>query len=128
MNATATTNLAQAMPTLEQVTSMFLKVATEKLQALESIRKKDAEWQDVDVNVDMAIELVSERVLAMSEKMFPSADAFASEWYKISSVVNLSTVSFSRPSSWYGRALQDAVEFFRQVPDILEYAGVRGSN
>lgn len=124
MNATATTNLAQAMPTLEQAASMFLGVAAKKLQSLENIRKKDTEWLDADVNVDMAIELVSERVLAMSEKMFPSADAFASEWYKISSVVNLSMTSFSRPSSWYGRTLQDAAQFFQQVPDILHYAAV----
>lgn len=124
MNVTATTNAAQARPTLDQVATMFLAVAAKKLESLESIRNKDTDWLDADVSVDMAIELVSERVQAMSGTMFPSADAFAGEWYKISSVVNLSMASFSRPSSWYGRTLQDAAQFFQQVPDILHYAEV----
>lgn len=124
MNVTATTNAAQAMPSLDQATSMFLRVAVEKLQYLERIREKDEEWIDKDVDVDMAIILVLERILAMSEKKAPSANDFASEWYRISSVVNLSRASFSRPASWYGLALQDVANFFRQVPEILELAKV----
>ena len=120
MNVTATTNAAQAMPSLDQAVSMFLHVAASKLQYLE----KDEEWLDKDVNVDMAIELVSERIQAMTEKKAPTARDFSSEWYKISSVVNLSMASFSRPASWYGLALQDVVNFFKQVPEILELAKV----
>lgn len=124
MNVTATTNAAQGMPSSDRLAALFLRVAADKLQALMSIREKDEEWLEKDVDVDLALELAFDRVVIMSEKAFANADAFTADWYKISSVVSLSLDSFSRPSSWYGRGLRDAAEFFRQAPEILDYAVV----
>lgn len=67
------------MPSGDQLVALFLKFAADKLQTLGSIREKDEEWLEKDVDVDLVLELAFDRVVVMSEKAFANADAFTAD-------------------------------------------------
>ena len=127
MNHTATEENTQAsseaaLPTFKQLAKMFLVRANRELRFLQDVRKRDGEWLEKDVSVDLAVGLVYERVQKMMDAELPDAESFAHSWFQASAVVELGVSTFSRPGSCYGRILQGIAEFFKQAPEMLEYA------
>ncbi|MBB6579585.1 hypothetical protein HNP33_003699 [Comamonas odontotermitis] len=122
MNDTAGTNLGQGMPKSGQLAEMFLTIAADKLKSLQSIRENDEQWTEADVNVDFAIDLAVDHIRAMTSRGFNDSGVFVVDWYKAAAAVELSLSAFSRPSCWYGRSLKVTAEFFRQAPELFDYA------
>lgn len=127
MNNTANQKSTQApcavtLPSFGQLATMFMERAVNELGLLQDIRKRDSEWVDQDADVDQMLDLTFDRVLAMRAGELPSAEDFTHAWFRLSAVVNSGSKLFSRPTSWYGRSLSGVAEFFRQAPEMLEYA------
>ncbi|WP_126312903.1 hypothetical protein [Delftia acidovorans] len=129
MNATAKRR-ARANPAasaenneaLQQMVRLSITRAENELRRLVAARCDDAEWNDVDVNVDLAMELALSHVRRMKGVTFDGYSAFQEQWFLASAAVSLGRQTFSRPASFYGRMLAGVEAMFEQAVEFVEYA------
>lgn len=96
--------------------------AEDELRRLVATRCDDAEWSDVDVNVDLAMELALSHVRRMKGVTFDGHSEFQEQWFLAAAAVSLGRQTFSRPASFYGRMLAGVEAMFEQAVEFVEYA------
>lgn len=116
----ATQTPVLAGPTVAQIMVLLLDKAIHELTGLEKHRVSDADWDEIDIDVDNTVSLALEACQRLTGTIDP--DHFVSRWFFIASSLNLAEKCFSRPGSVYARFLAGAVRFFILAPEILDFA------
>lgn len=118
---------AEILPTAAQLIHLAIQMAENNITRLIDIRNNDDEWDDADVDVDMATELALEKVLSLKGKKFTEINDFLSKWYMAQSAMNLAKKAFSRENCWYSRILANSTELFDQMAHAIEFADARAT-
>jgi len=93
------------MLTTQQLIALTIDKGYRDLLTLSKERVEDDNWDEKDVDVDMAIDLLLLRVSQLKEAPKLSQQEFESAWFEVGAVLNLAASSFSRPDSCYFRTL-----------------------
>ena len=109
-----------AQPSARQLMNLLTDKAIHELTGLEKQRVSDADWDEIDIDVDNTVSLALEACQRLTGTTDP--DHFMSRWFFIASSLNLAEKCFSRPDSVYARFLAGAVRFFNLAPEILDFA------
>lgn len=121
MNSTPNT-----LPSLGQIICIAVAKAEADLKLLNEIRCNDPDWNDHDIDVDLATDLVLEKVRGMKATPFADASEFTTQWYIAKSALNLSCTVFSRKDCWYYRHLQKTCQLFEQLACIADFTEMQG--
>jgi len=116
---TTTTHL----PTFTQVIALLIANAEHDLSCLRHIRDEDDEhWNDEDIGVELAADLVLDKVISLKAKAFAGSLEFETDWHKCTYTLELALNAFSRKDCHYHRALEGLHGLFTQGDGLVEFA------
>lgn len=111
-----------ALPSFRQMSTLALEKIESDLRLLVDIRKKDEEWDEADVNVELSLDLALGEVQRMKQERFAGDAEFSTRWFTATSAICLASEVFSRSgSSFYGRVLSRAARDCELLAELCEF-------
>lgn len=111
-----------ALPTWQQTMATALAFVQNSMEQLALIRCDDQNWDEVDVDVDFAVELALGHIKRMRADPPTVRSRFDDEWFKAAAAINLSVGAFSRQDSFYFRRLASVKKQFDVLVEAVEFA------
>lgn len=111
-----------ALPTWQQSMALALAYAQNSLEHLVQLRCDDEDWNEDDVDVDLAIDLALLKIKEIRANPPAGIEDFEHGWYMAGAAVNLGMHAFSRHDSAYFRWLESVQRQFHVLVAMVEFA------
>lgn len=110
-----------ALPSWQQTMVTALAFVQYSLEGLARTRCDDKDWDENDVDIDMAVDLALLQIKGLRANPPAERMAFEAGWYMAAAAINLSVRAFSRPDSCYFRSLESLQKYFEVLAAAVEF-------
>ena len=110
----------EPLPTFWQMAGLAVLAASRSMARLAQMRREDHAWDETDVDVELAVDLVASHIEQMRSADFSGHDDFTSAWLRALGTLSLANEAFSRKGHPYSRSLASTCRMFEQLAELLD--------
>ena len=111
----------------QQIVSLALDIAEERLQRLMTIYWEDGTYDQDVTDIDYAVRVGFESLKNMRAIEFKDHSELDRKWFGLTSILKMGTQVLLSKDSHYGRALVNTYNCLEQMRDTVEFVQLQGS-